>query len=308
MSTKITICITTYNRVSYLERLLKSISDQTFTDYDIMITDNSETTIVKDFVATYKDKLPITYHKNVPAVGMAENWNICMGLAKGEWIKLIHDDDWLASPKALEEFYAATKNGTRFIYSARYDFYEHNGKYVQKSISNYHFSKILKNPYLLIADNYLGPPSVLMFHKSVTEYYDTKLTWYVDIEFYIRMLLKEGATYVTTPLINMSYNPSQMTNSCLKNPNIMIPEFFYILEKFNIKKPNHILIYDYWWRLFRNLNINKEKEIYMYYPNAIIPLSISKILHDESKIPPYILSKGILSKLFMFISFIKNNL
>ncbi len=308
MSTKITICITTYNRVSYLERLLKSISEQTFTDYDIMITDNSETSIVKDFVATYKDKLPITYHKNVPAVGMAENWNICQSMAKGEWLKMIHDDDWLATPDALAQFYAATTQGKRFIYSARNQVNESDGKVIPvPTLSKSHVEQILKNPYLLLADNYFGPPSVLMVHSSVKDLYEAHLKWYVDVEYYISMLKKEPATYIPAHLVNISYNESQMTNSCLRNPNIMIPEFFYILKKHKIKEANHVLIYDAWWRLFRNLNIRDIAEIYNYYPDAEVPKYVAKIIAHQSKIPASLLQKGVFNKLFMSLSYLLNN-
>lgn len=35
------ICIPVYNRVHYLPRLLESILNQTFTDFEIVVSDNS---------------------------------------------------------------------------------------------------------------------------------------------------------------------------------------------------------------------------------------------------------------------------
>ena len=304
MSVKVSICITTYNRVSYLERLLDSIAVQTFRDFDILITDNSESTIVKDFVADYQDKLPIQYHKNVPSVGMTENWNICMGMAKGEWIKLIHDDDWLAHENALAMFVEATGKGARFIYGARNDYYEATGQLVPMPITQEHFNKISNDPYLLMADNVLGPPTVLMFHSSVKEYYDPALTWFVDIEYYATFLGKEPAVYIPVPLVNICYNPSQVTNSCLRNPDILIPELLYVLNKHKVARAGHIRTYDAWWRLLRNVEIRSMEELNNHSRGRNIPAIIRSIINHQRLVPVSLLKNGFISKAAMALSYV----
>lgn len=306
MSVKISICITTYNRVSYLERLLDSIATQTFKDFDILITDNSETTIVKDFVAGYQDKLPIHYHKNVPAVGMTENWNICMAMAKGEWIKLIHDDDWLATDTALAEFAAATNSGVRYIFSGRNNYYETSEQYEKVIISQDVFDSVVKNPELLLADNYVGQPSVLMFHSSVAEYYDPKLKWFVDTEYYMTFLKKEPAIYIDQPLLNICYNNSQMTNFCVSNPNVVLPELLYVLNKHKVERATDIRIYDAWWRLMRNMNIRSLADVKKYCSDIEVPLILRSIINHQKMIPAGLLKQGVVSKLTMACSYMFN--
>jgi glycosyltransferase involved in cell wall biosynthesis len=38
----------------------------------------------------------VRYYVNVANLGMFGNWNQCIALARGRWITLLHDDDWLA--------------------------------------------------------------------------------------------------------------------------------------------------------------------------------------------------------------------
>ena len=306
MPPKVSICITTYNRVSYLNRLLDSIAEQTFRDFDIWITDNSETTVVKDFVASYQQKLPINYHKNVPAVGMTENWNTCMAMAAGEWIKLIHDDDWFNGPDALAGFMSMTDKGSRFIFCARQDYNEDTREYKEVKISKERFDEVARYPLLLFADNYLGQPSGLMFHSSVKEYYDPRLKWYVDIEYYLSFLKKESAVYMNAPLINVSYNDSQMTNYCINNPQVVVPEFFYVLKKHKIVNTDNIVVYDAWWRLFRNVGVRGVAEVYKFCPDARIPDQVKAIIEDQQQINAGLLKKGVVSKALMTLSYIRN--
>jgi glycosyltransferase involved in cell wall biosynthesis len=62
---KISICIPAYKRVNYLRRLLDSIAIQTFRDFEVIITDDSDDLSVKELSYLYKDKFQLCYHKNI---------------------------------------------------------------------------------------------------------------------------------------------------------------------------------------------------------------------------------------------------
>ena len=62
---KVSICIPAYNQVAYLQRTIDSVLAQTFTDYEIIITDDSDNKLVKDFVEQYNLPGVIHYYKNV---------------------------------------------------------------------------------------------------------------------------------------------------------------------------------------------------------------------------------------------------
>src|SRR5947208_1047223 len=99
----ISICIPTYQRIDFLKRLLNSISNQTFKDFEVIVTDDSPGDEVAKLCQQYP-QLNLQYFKNDPALGTPANWNRAVSKANGEWIKLIHDDDWFATENALELF------------------------------------------------------------------------------------------------------------------------------------------------------------------------------------------------------------
>src|SRR5688572_26907459 len=90
----ISVCIPTYKNPAYVVRLLNSVTIQTYTDFEVVITDNSPDNAVELVVEQFKNRFPIRYQRNVPAVNMGENFNKGLQNARGRWIKMMHDDDW----------------------------------------------------------------------------------------------------------------------------------------------------------------------------------------------------------------------
>src|SRR5687768_7063529 len=97
----ISVCVPAYKHAQYLERLFDSLVSQTFRDFEVVVTDDSPDTSVINLVERFSAKLNINYHKNTRALGTPENWNQAMKLATGEWVKLMHDDDWFDSDDSL---------------------------------------------------------------------------------------------------------------------------------------------------------------------------------------------------------------
>src|SRR5678815_6041530 len=120
MNPFVSICIPTYKRVAYLERLLESIALQTFKDFEVIITDDSDDDSVKDLLKKYEGQLPIKYFQNGKALGTPANWNRAISKAKGQWIKLMHDDDWFSLSDSLASFVKFTHDDHPFIFSAYY--------------------------------------------------------------------------------------------------------------------------------------------------------------------------------------------
>jgi hypothetical protein len=128
----------------------------------------------------------------------------------------MHDDDWFANENCLELFAKATAENNKFIFSAYHNVFENSGSTEQKLFPSHWRPRIIKNPVALLNTNVIGPPSVTLIHRSITEQYDTNMKWRVDIDFYIRLLKNEKTfSYINTPLINVGISDSQVTNSCI---------------------------------------------------------------------------------------------
>jgi len=301
------ICIPAYKNIGYLDRLINSILTQSFTDYEIIITDDSPDDSVEKFIA--KLRTPVKYYRNFPPAGTPENWNIAISKHSGTWIKLMHDDDWFTSPESLRIFkkYIDDYPTVDFFYCAYNNInLDTNSERLQKNSFIDRFFK-RRDPFYLLKKNYIGNPSCIVVRDSIDDNYNKRLKWIVDIDFYIRLLLKNKKNkYIPDVLVNVGIHGEQVTKYSFRKPEVEIPENFMLLENYGPGILKRISTYDYYWRLLRNLKITSDSELRKYYPSMLKNAIIESMISFQKKIPHHLLQKGFISKGLMLVSYIRN--
>lgn len=306
MSQLISICIPAYRRLGFLKTLLDSIQTQIYKNIEVILTDDSDVDdSVESFLKSSNYTFTIKYNKNALNLGSPKNWLASISYAKGDWIKIMHDDDYFSSPTSLQEFVDEISDNVDCIFSG-YDAVYENGQIKNMTISSNRFRQFVHHPLNLFSDNIIGPPSVMMFRRTITETFDIRLKWIVDWEYYIRLALKYKLKYISKSLINVSYNETQITNSCFLNPAVEIPETLIFTNKYGNFLFRNILAYDAWWRLIRNLRMRDLSGFIKYSSDITINDNIFKIVRFQSYIPLTILKVGAVSKLLMSISYLFN--
>ncbi len=299
----VSVLIPAYSRSLYLIRVLQSLSIQTYNYFEVIITDDSPDDVIESYIKKTDYAFPIKYYRNSPPKGTPLNWTEGMQYASGEWIKVIHDDDWLSDENALQLFADAAKENVDCIFSGYVAYYEGTKKEINQTISQKRFQKIKKHPNLLFVSNELGSPSTVMFRKSISELYDPALKWLVDIEAYIRMLRNYHCVYVDNPLIKMSLNETQVTNDCFRNPSVEVYEALVYYRKHGTDTHKSIKAYDAWWRLIRNLSVRENNMLKKYSRGETIPDFLQFIVRFQSFIPKVLLKSGVISKLLMSVCY-----
>ena len=102
---KFSIVITTYNRLSVLKRAIESALAQTEA-CEVIVVDNGSTDGTDAYLQTLAKKL--TVWRNPVNLGHSKAINIGVELARGDWIKPLDDDDYLA-PNCVAEMLRAIK-------------------------------------------------------------------------------------------------------------------------------------------------------------------------------------------------------
>lgn len=299
----VSICIPAYKRPANIQRLLQSVSIQTYQNYEVVVSDDSPDDEVEQECRQFP-QLNIVYQRNVPALGTPQNWNGCIGRARGTWIKLMHDDDWFRRESSLEKMVSLIVSENVFVFSGYVNVHD-DGREAVKYMPSSKSNRILSQPMRLLARNVIGPPSVIMVHRSVAQVYDRRLKWRVDIDYYISLILAhQSFNYTKEALINVGISGSQVTNYCIDNPAVELPEGKLLLEKYGVKPLRQLMVYDAWWRILRNCNIRTVKALQQYgaqWPQAII----SMVTHQQ-KVPHHLLKNGIISKTTMALSWLFN--
>jgi glycosyltransferase involved in cell wall biosynthesis len=89
----VTIVIPTYNRAgSYLRQTLESALHQTYSNIEILISDNCSVDNTTEYIRSITDSR-LKYFRHEQNIGPNKNCDFCIAQAKGDYILVLHDDD-----------------------------------------------------------------------------------------------------------------------------------------------------------------------------------------------------------------------
>jgi glycosyltransferase involved in cell wall biosynthesis len=229
----ISIVIPTYEMHGHGATFLRFSFDklilQSFKDFDVVISDNSNDDAIKKLCDEYKDKLDINYFANDinDRKKASKNFNNGLKHATGKIIKILCMDDFLYDETSLKKMIDAfdiskdswlvtaclsTDNGTDFFrpFTPRYHDKIHYGK------------------------NTISSPSVVMIKNDKQILFDDNLIWHLDTDYYRRCHDAYGDPVIVKEFTVVNrQSPFQMTNTTA-NENIRQNEYKYILNKYKV--------------------------------------------------------------------------
>lgn len=94
---RVSIGLPVYNGEAYLGEAIDSVLAQTFTDFELIISDNASTDGTEQICREYASRDPrVRYYRNDENLGAARNFNRVFELSSGEYFK------WIAADNSLE--------------------------------------------------------------------------------------------------------------------------------------------------------------------------------------------------------------
>jgi glycosyltransferase involved in cell wall biosynthesis len=100
---KVSIGLAVFNGENYLKTAIDSILSQTFSDFELIISDNASTDRTEEICRQYAQQdCRIRYYRNSTNIGGSNNENQTFKLARGEYFRLAAHDDFLA-PTLIEK-------------------------------------------------------------------------------------------------------------------------------------------------------------------------------------------------------------
>ena len=90
----VSVCIPVYNCALFIGEAIKSVLDQSFRQYELLIIDNKSTDGTLAVIKKFNDPR-IRLIENDRNIGQAGNWDKCLLEARGMYIKLLPADDFI---------------------------------------------------------------------------------------------------------------------------------------------------------------------------------------------------------------------
>lgn len=222
----ISICIPTYEMngkgVEYLNYSFNILYQQTYTDFEVIISDHSISNEIKDLCEQWNQILNIKYFKNNYKIGISSaNINNAIDKAKGEIIKILFQDDFLYDEYSLETQLKYLKGNWLVTACCHYD-----GKTIHTPFyPEYHND-------IQYGRNTISSPSVLMFRNKNIIYFDEELFWLMDVDYYKRMYMKYGKPDICDYISVVNREHKNQVSNILVNENIKQKELNYIIKKY----------------------------------------------------------------------------
>lgn len=179
------------NAAFFMKRCIDSIMAQTYKDYEIILVKEGK---------------------------MAENTNAGIKKAKGDIIKILFLDDYLAHPKSLENLVSNFKGGWLATGCLHDD----------GTVGNPHYPTY--SPEIKNGKNTIGSPSVVAFENNNPLLFDENLSWTLDCDLYTRLYERYGEpTLVNSCDVVIGLHAGQTTNILTEGEKIK--ELDYLLTK-----------------------------------------------------------------------------
>lgn len=200
----VSIIIPTYNRADRLWQTIDAMLKQTFTDWEMIICDDASTDNTRDVVGKYSDHR-IRYYRNNVNVGLYQNWNKGIDLARGEFISIYHDHD-IYLPTIVQYSVDALKKHPKayFVHTAHLLINEENkpvdidlrpfpplmpGRDMQKLVAQCWHSPVLAPTVMVRKTGY----------KKVGQYDDSVYGLGADVNMWFRLSQIGDVAYISEP-------------------------------------------------------------------------------------------------------------
>ncbi len=129
---RVSIGLPVYNGENYLKDAIDSILSQTFTDFELIISDNASTDRTQDICQAYAVKDPrIRYYRIKQNQGAARNFNRVFELSLGGFFKWAAHDDIIASDYISKCVEVLDKDESIVLCNSKVKFINNYGKIIE---------------------------------------------------------------------------------------------------------------------------------------------------------------------------------
>lgn len=186
----LSVLIPAYNYPDGVRNILSTLSHNTSSELEIIIADDSSNEFVSQAVDAFRHLFLVNfnYRRNYPALGAVSNWNSLLDQASGEFVLLLHHDEFPLSEDFLSSVVGLlNKSPDADVLIMDCILFERGGR-CRRHIPMWLRMVVAQwCPNYLWRRNVIGPASTMIVRRSIYPRYDMALRWLVDVDLYIRM-------------------------------------------------------------------------------------------------------------------------
>jgi len=281
----LTIAIPAYNRPDWFKRALLSIlstplAEQKF--IEIVVSDDST---IADCRLIFEEQIKVwsgayQYQSNAPNSGMAGNWNECIRRASGQYILILHDDDYLeprASLKILDSLrqysqYSVLLFGVNVVNS--------QGRILKRQHfkQNHYLDRLEALERVLTNSSFVRFPGIVIrkFGFEKVGYFDETIGGIADVHLWVRLFYEYGVVCSSSVTANYTVHSEALTMGMFNQ--IVVDQIIDLFDWIELQGwlPNAILkkckidyLYQFilagTFRYLRRMKFRKAKSVFVLF-------------------------------------------
>lgn len=220
--TVVSVCIPLYNAERYIEETMRSVLDQSFDDFELVIVDDASTDRSLDIVESIDDGR-IRVLRNDSRIGGGANFDRALSAATGRYVKVLCDDDVLdvdCLTRQVAAFESSDGSGVVIVSAARRIIDDQGRVILHPRASRGFFGRIGGSAVIArcirSGRNLIGEPSsVLMRRTDACDAgsFRADLQYAVDLDLWFRLLARGDLYYIPDELSAFRVSPQAWSSS-----------------------------------------------------------------------------------------------
>ena len=216
-NTKISVIIPTYNRAKTIENSIKSVLNQTYKNFEIIVVDDGSKDNTKEIIDKIKDKR-IRYFKLKNNNGASNARNIGIKISTGNFISFQDSDDIFYPYKLEIQLKNIINKGSELDFCKIRVICNSSFSYLVPNIKQEH-SLLKGNIFneLISRGNFISNQAMLIKKNFILKYlFDPQMTRLQDYDLILRMIPKVKISYTNLVLVDLHLQNDSITRSSKK--------------------------------------------------------------------------------------------
>ena len=244
---KVSCIMPVYNTVDYLEECIESILNQSFTDFEFIISDDGSTDWSKEIIRKYTEQdKRIIFLDNKKNRWICANLNDMVNLASWEYIAIMESDDISYKERFKVQLNEFSKDITLDLIWTQWKHNNQNWDIILENYPdmNYDFSAF-KDRYLFKYT--FVSPSVIFKKNIINKIGLFQYDWLWDFYFYSRILFNKKYNFKCINIKNILGEKRVHTNSLWRSKFLQIEKLYLhiriqLIKKYELKNLQSNLI------------------------------------------------------------------
>ncbi|MGH3556279.1 MAG: glycosyltransferase family 2 protein [Mycobacterium sp.] len=222
---RVSVVVPSYNSVAFIDATMRSILAQTFTDFELVVSDHSSTDGTWEALQRYTADPRVRLSRLASGGGAPANWNAVTDLATGEFIKLVCGDDVLYPDNLAMQVTALTAHPSAVLAASGLDFIDAAGTPVLHSrglrgLRGEVTGTDAIRRTVLAGTNIFGEAGAMLFRRAALADaggWDARFPYLIDLTTYCAVLLRGNLVAVPGPLSAFRVSHSQWTVQLMRS-------------------------------------------------------------------------------------------